>query len=301
MASYCQDSSCGTVNYRPYVGGKIRWRYGTEPWQEIIGTGLTYTTKVSNDLIGTGSFKIITQLAVRGNGSSFVGWQSPTTSACSFIYPSIDDYCLILPVLSGNCMPNNEWGIWMLPPNQRRDWGCQIKIWANGTTYLHSIGLSQGFKIIDFVPCDPAKQKTKCEFKIFAQNGTQIRTETRATCPEVQVLPAGLATDTKSLKIQKSKDLERIEVNNIGYANGQNFNIPPECLNIYTTGITTDFKAQICSDPGTPPPQYEVVCCAPCESCPAGTCAIECGNQICCYGSDGISVKSINLANYCPS
>jgi hypothetical protein len=148
-------------------------------------------------------------------------------------------------------------------------------------------------KLIDFISCNPVKHKSKCDFKIFAQNGTLIRTETRATCPEVQVIPASLATDTKSLKIKKIADLERIEVNNIG--------IPSECLNFYTTWVSTEFKAQICSDPGCLPPQYEVICCATCESCPAGTCAIECGNQICCYGADGISVQSIALANYCKS
>jgi hypothetical protein len=292
VVSYCQDTGCATVNYRPYVGGGIRWRYGTEPWQTINGVGLTYTTNVSNDLVGTGPFKLIMQTAVRA--FSFNGWQPPTTSLCSFPYQTIDDFCLIQPTFFGDqCLPNNEFTIWTLPVNQRRDIGTQIKIWSNGNIYYFSLGTSQGTKLIDFVPCDLTKQKTKCVFKIFAQNGAVIRTETRATCPEVQLIPATLATDTKSIAIQKAANLERLEINNTG--------IPPECLNLYTIGITTDFKAQICSSPGNPPPKYDVICCAPCDSCPAGTCPVECGGQICCYGSDGISVKSIAMANYCPS
>jgi hypothetical protein len=109
----------------------------------------------------------------------------------------------------------------------------------------------------------------------------------------VQLVPASLATDTKSIAIQKAANLERLEINNTG--------IPPECLNLYIIGTTTDFKAQICSSPGNPPPIYDVVCCAPCDFCPAGTCPVECGGQICCYDSNGISVQSIALANYCPS
>ncbi len=28
-----------------------------------------------------------------------------------------------------------------------------------------------------------------------------------------------------------------------------------------------------------------------CESCPKNTCAVDCGDKICCYGSDGIATN----------
>lgn len=35
--SHCITSACATVNYRNYLVGKVRWRYGSQPWQEYIG------------------------------------------------------------------------------------------------------------------------------------------------------------------------------------------------------------------------------------------------------------------------
>ena len=86
--------------------------------------------------------------------------------------------------------------------------------------------------------------------------------------------------------------------------------IPKHCLNIYrspTNPSTTpplfnifrdkpEFVTQFCSnDPGTlTPPEYYVVCnCDP--QCPPGTCAVQCGDRICCYDNDGVAVTSIQI------
>lgn len=42
---HCIPSSCAEVNYREYEASKIRWRYGNEPWQQIIGAD-DYSTKI---------------------------------------------------------------------------------------------------------------------------------------------------------------------------------------------------------------------------------------------------------------
>ena len=92
--------------------------------------------------------------------------------------------------------------------------------------------------------------------------------------------------------------------------------MPKECLDIYITVTTVptdlndfiptpgvinpyNFIAQICSVPGCPPPEYQVICNCDCESCPDGTCAVECDGQICCYDTDGIAIKSIAIDDYC--
>lgn len=87
--------------------------------------------------------------------------------------------------------------------------------------------------------------------------------------------------------------------------------IPRHCWNIYMVAyplptpfllISTaqvEFVMQICTDdPGTfERPQLEITCgCG--ESCPEGTCPVECTDHVCCYGNDGVSLKEIPLVNY---
>ena len=98
----------------------------------------------------------------------------------------------------------------------------------------------------------------------------------------------------------------------IGYVDPLNpfVEIPRHCWNIYMVTyplniagiITTDdveLVMQICTDdPGTfERPILEVTCdCG--ESCPENTCPVECTDHVCCYSSDGISLKEIPLTNY---
>jgi hypothetical protein len=162
-------------------------------------------------------------------------------------------------------------------------------------------------------------------FKIF-KNGQIVYTEARATAPEVEKIPCRLSTIEKQIKIEKLPYLEKVEVVPFQYSAYklpgvpapivEASKIPPECLNIYNNAIYVippsgqslnpnsipfdSFIAQICSAPGCPPPEYQVICdCNNCQSCPDGTCPVECDGQVCCYGSDGVSVQAITLADYC--
>ena len=146
-----------------------------------------------------------------------------------------------------------------------------------------------------------------------------------AQCPEVEILPCRLSEVNKELKIEKQPFLERIEVIPYAYQNfGINLfrkDIPDECLNILKNTVaqivplpggiptphngpidqdfTYGFVQQICSHPGCPPPEYTVVCDC-CEECPDGTCAVECGDHICCYNTlTGKAVQQIDKNNYC--
>jgi hypothetical protein len=47
------------------------------------------------------------------------------------------------------------------------------------------------------------------------------------------------------------------------------------------------------------PPKIDTECMPECIKCPNGTCAVPCGNVICCYNNDGISVLSIPKERYC--
>ncbi len=93
--------------------------------------------------------------------------------------------------------------------------------------------------------------------------------------------------------------------------------IPSNCLNVYNNAIFVipppidalkdpdavpfdSFVDQICSAPGCPPPEYQVLCdSCDCENCPPGTRAVTCNGVVCCYGSDGKAVKEIAPEDYC--
>ncbi len=119
----------------------------------------------------------------------------------------------------------------------------------------------------------------------------------------------------RQIKVEKFPYFERLEIVPFAYEKfGFNLvqkSIPNECLNIYVNDVTGavtvpnipypanpfydswQFITQICSLPGEPPPEYRVICNCDEEKCPPGTCEVDCGNSICCDGSDGIAVKEI--------
>ena len=125
----------------------------------------------------------------------------------------------------------------------------------------------------------------------------------------------------QAFKVEKLPYLEAVEVVDYAYNFGfggflditnPHLDIPRHCLNIYTkntqpnilSGVfgnpsfidETRFINQFCTNnPGIlEPPEYYVVCNCEEEKCPPGTCEVDCGNHICCYGSDGVAVVTIN-------
>jgi hypothetical protein len=305
---HCISSSCATVHYREYLGGKIRWRYGSEAWQEIVGDDYTIVTKFSD----------------------FKGGQCPEERYQA--YCSIGNQRLVGTQLNGKITSIE---CYKFPGN----------FYLNRTYYIrltNHLGQQSSFSLItanyegnfskELIPlyklpgCKDEDLK-ECTFKVF-KNGQVVYTETRAVCPEVQKIPCQLSTIEKQIEIEKIPYLDRVEVVDYAYdvrlsllVDSSNYGflvekkpIPSQCLNIYNNSITSTIPtnvantpenlylqiAQICSAPGCPPPEYQVICdCNNCESCPDGTCVVECEGQICCYGSDGVSVKSIALENYC--
>jgi hypothetical protein len=193
-----------------------------------------------------------------------------------------------------------------------------------GTERLLVNTSGRGFAFIKF-GVDPSYVQNcspnQCQFKVF-KNGQTIYNETRSTCPEVQKISCTLSEQNKAVKVNKLPYLERVEVVPYAYLNfGLNVfqaAIPSNCLNIYNNLTTTiiplfngfptpsnssqanyNFVDQICSYPGCPPPQFDVICDCQCQSCPGDTCPIECGDHICCYNDYGVSVQTIPKANYC--
>ena len=216
----------------------------------------------------------------------------------------------------------------------RADRNRSVRIKKNPGSYIEpTIDLEIGLFDFQFIESREVKAclnelPQKCTFTAVLK-GALVYEETRDVCPEVEQLPCRLSDVRKSIKIEKQAYLERVEVVDYFYKNyvgllpliegeGAVFQdpIPDECLNIYnnlTTSIVPlfdnglgtptsaiqasyNFISQICSAPGCPPPQYNVICDCD-ELCPPNTCEKICGDYICCYDKNGISQKSTHIGD----
>ena len=170
----------------------------------------------------------------------------------------------------------------------------------------------------------PCKNKIEdiCIFTI-TKDSRVVHKETRSVCPEVEKLDRVLGEPVR-LDIETTP-LGFIEVTNTHQsfdADEDNIEqIPDECWDVYNVipsipigfaptaydanspgGMRINkFIGQYCSAKGSPRPEvdYQEGSCDKCESCPENTCPVTCGDRVCCYGNDGIAVKSIPLENYC--
>ena len=160
-----------------------------------------------------------------------------------------------------------------------------------------------------------------CTLKIF-QDGQIVQEIENIDCPEVESNESEneceLSPEDTEKKQVRTAPLGFLRVSNTAFNRdgSQAADIPPECLAVYTVnpyipiggalnsepsaGQLLGFEGQYCSDPGCDPPEiiHNFDEC-PCETCPQGTCPIECGDNICCYNSAGISVQAIAKSNYC--
>ena len=337
---HCVTSDCAKLVYREYKPPSVRWRYSpSESWQEIIGAD-NYELEQNwyggqNPSV---SYQVKYGRAAISNGT-FVGWSIFYAELPAGTTVPIKGMRLLINNVDYGIY--EHWGFnWGGSPNpppngtRRRTYTGQF-LDATDTWRTYFNGSSQGHKIYGFVPADGSVEENpggaNCTFTVY-KNGQIVHQETINSCPEVEQLDCHLSDKYKEITIDKFPYLERVEVVDYAYdvkfgllIDSNNYGlllqkgkIPDQCLNIYKNNIVSiipnDFLtitntpengfnliAQICSIPGCPPPEYQVICdCdSNCESCPDGTCAVECGDHVCCYGSDGIAVSSIKKDNYC--
>ncbi|MEY2833396.1 MAG: hypothetical protein RLZZ574_2655 [Cyanobacteriota bacterium] len=324
-----------TVYYREYNAPKIRWRYGSEPWQEIEADDYTIQQSWYGGQNPNIYYRLKYGQASISNGN-FAGWVTAYQNQPATI---------VLPIKSVRLMTAGvvveEYAHWAYlyansgnPPatdfrEQFRTYVVDVfdatNNWKNWLLIRNS-----GTKVYGFEPADGSIENNpgggSCTFTI-TKNGQTVYTQTRATCPQVEKIPCQLSTVNKQIEIKKLPFLEKIEVVPYQYSAYKSPGvpapivqadpIPSQCLNIYKNAIyvipplsnvglypnATPFDSlitQICSAPGCPPPEYQVICdCNNCQSCPNGTCAVECDGQICCYNDYGVSVAQISLVDYC--
>lgn len=338
---HCIPNGCAEVVYQPYETSKIRWRYGTEPWQEIIGAD-DYSSVSSYDLSANQRYTYVYSLPNYINGI-FQGWGQEYRSSSSYQYNGIQNWYVhfdktlrvngqTVQAYKTGYPPDDSFDYYYpgtLPPAGYRYIKPTIWILSQGSWIPLGMVSGIGIWIKRLEPANLATATTQCQFKVF-KKGQVVHQETRNVCPQVEKIPCSLG-QSRSIKVEKYSYLDRVEVvpyfydvrlgglidspGGIGFYLAKGY-IPPECLNIYNNDVTstipTDFgnyantpengyrlQAQICSAPGCPPPVYEVICDCQCKRCPGDTCPMPCGDSICCYNDEGISVDRIEKYDYC--
>lgn len=323
---HCIPSSCAEVVYQEYLPPVIRWRYSGETWQEINGDSYSLEQEKGKCFK---SYQVTVSWVIKRCYQDFIISQNTDTRTITGQIIGVDlrifnnTAAVLVDYKRANGVIAQQ--VYFSTTRKIKETNCSTNSINNQTRpYLDDVNkVLSSYSITNIQTVDGSPDNcAPCIFKVFKQ-GQIVYQETRSVCPEVEKLPCRLSSNIKRIEINKLPFLERIEVVPYGYRNfgGGVYQaiIPDECLNIYnnlTTSIIPQFEgfptptnaseatygfiAQICSAPGCPPPEYQVLCdsCG-CENCPPGTRAVTCGDSICCYGSDGVSVQEIPASDYC--
>lgn len=329
---HCIPSGCAEVVYREYLSSTIRWRYPGEDWRQIVGAD-NYTTAIIKKYCLGVRYRLFFSTAVIRNGV-LDGWASFNRAIDISVLAEapFSNIRLVVQGMGAYSYAGEPVFHWAYNQNGISPDGSLARVYevVLNTTARQNVVIYRaspsGMRIDDIRPMqDDSSCPPDCLFKVIKQ-GSVVHQETREDCPEVEVLPCQLDKKTKSIKFNKLPYLERVEVRNqsietifVGSTDLPLIKVdslPDECLNVYKSytlappvlsdfvplpGVINfyEFIGQICSSPGCPRPEYEVICGCECEECPEGTCPIECRGVICCYDSSGKSVKQIELKNYC--
>jgi hypothetical protein len=319
------------VVYQKYEPPKVRWRYPGEIWQEIIGDDYTVNqpkgkcpvlyhvfgqyVSLNTATCGQIGYWRTAQAVI---GSQVLNYTPQVKSDNEWVIPlTTGEFRSIRPINSATYFAKNL-------VNSAGQIFNRFGSCINVSSPEH--GRRLDLVEIDIIRVDRQPDDCgDCTFTI-TKKGQIVHQETRAVCPKVEKIPCKLSDVRHSIEIKKLPYLEKVEVVPYQYSAYklpgvpapivQADQIPAECLNIYNNAIYVippsgqaiypnatpfdSFVAQICSYPGCPPPEYQVICdCNNCQSCPDGTCPIECDDHICCYNDYGVSVQSIPASDYC--
>lgn len=318
---HCVPDGCGRVVYREYLPGVIRWRYPNEEWNEIEGDNFTLESnfEIRDDFLAAywieASGTVENRVPADTNKPAiYEAGQTITIKKTSSIFLSSFEVNFIDVSGYWNVEYTSAYTLSKTCYSRKTHSRLEPQTRTSGNSSSEPVALN--IKLVRFVE-DTAKGRQNCTrksdnciFTIYSQEKI-VHQQSSKLCPEVEQLPLRLSDEVKEIKIEKLSYLEAIEIANFARDTIFTVEIPRHCLNIYLTflqssiipffDIYPDYKfiAQICSAVGCPPPEYQIICDCDCEECPDSTCAIECGNVICCYNTEGRSIKSIPIENYC--
>ena len=308
---HCIPEGCGKVFYRPYLAPVVRWRYPGEDWREIEADDYSIDQLPAQCC---GSWDITVSYSVPGcNGIRT--YSGTTTKRIPYGTFRRLEYVLdnpfadtVIQIIYFDCNQNIEKKLFVWSSSGKSS----VIPNCGDPLATHDLPGST-YEVVNAVQIGGSDAGcTFCSFTVY-KNQQIVHNETRQECPEVEVLPCRLSDTFKEIEVEKLIYYQGIEVVNFARDTIFTVPIPPNCLNIYKTDLQPSiiplpdiypdytFVAQICSDVGCPPPEYEVICgCDSCEFCPPGTCPVLCQGVICCHEkTTGKAIKSIPVEQYC--
>lgn len=332
---HCVPDGCAEVRYQPYQKtGGIRYRFPGEEWVKVDGDDYSVSQETGQCPGKPYAFGFNVEIIdPQGNPAPFND-QFRDSEPCIINSNATGGYIGLVQSIP---YPHKVYLSHPYPTGALRYFRANIDFidrWGNPkTAYTTPPSNINGFKpgsvkneCVNFASLDDYGSSDNCGqclFRIF-KNGEITLEIKRDICPEVEQEEIGceLSDRYEVIKIEKTPYLQRIEVRNQdirGYGVGGTLidtsPLPEESLNIYLTLTTAppfpndtvptaaifnpyQFVAQISSEPGCPPPEYNVVCrCG--EECPVGTCPVFCGDHVCCHDPNtGVSVYQIPLGEY---
>ena len=318
---HCVPNGCGRVLYQEYLPPVVRWRYPGEEWNEIEGDSYEIENMPAQ-CCGTWDITVYYNVPGCNGVQAYSGTSTKRIPYGTFrrLEYRLDNPFTrtVIQAVYYDCNQKIEKPLYFWSSTGKSS----VIPNCGDPLAIHDMPGST-YEVVDAVRVDGSDEGcTQCFFTVYKGHEI-VHTELREDCPEVEQLPCRLSDVIKEVKIEKTPYLERIEVVPFAYQNvGLNVYqraIPSECLNIYDNLTTTippvgfgipapsnsdqstySFVKQICSAPGCPPPEYNVICDCDCEKCPDGTCPVECGKHVCCYDtSTGKAAKIIERNKYC--
>ena len=303
---HCIIEGCGRVVYRPYLPPVVRWRYPGEDWQEIEGDDYSID-ELPAQCCGTWDITVEYDVPGCNGGLTYSGTRTVRIPYGKYrrLEYSLDNPFVRtnIAVIYWDCRQNKEKSVSVWSST-----GKSSTIPDCGDPEAIHNQVDSTYQVTEVNRADQGQDNcNKCSFTIY-KNQQIVHSEEREECPEAEVLTCRLSNTSKEIKVEKTNFVERIKV--IKKNDFEADFIPKECWNIYVgfsyistaEGLSTDkFIAQICSAPGCPPQEYEVICgCESCEECPPDTCPVLCNGVICCHEkTTGKAIKSIPLDQYC--
>jgi hypothetical protein len=282
-----------------YEPPRVKFRYGNESWQ-VISPANNYTITPIYD---STKYYSVTYAAYQYNG------------ICDF--SSINNiiqntrYCkgdFRLEVASDEFYSNYGYGIrtYRLWQGEGFGYTYQVAI-PNGSTYwiyqgcrnwdsnyLYNANSNTAPWLVSVVPID---HTINYRFTVY-NNDQPVHEEIRDIQPEAEILPESCKYFNEDKRYvrdyynyNKSSYMDLVVQGNKAWVNAYILDINREFsypINLYYGESECDL-----------PPKIDTECVPECLKCPSGTCAIPCGDVICCYNNDGISVLSIPKERYC--
>ncbi len=319
-------SRTARINVTPYLEARIEYQYPDEPMKTIFANGGELSYDV-NQLVGQcpTTYTVRVDYQASNTRSSSCGQWRTTQDAFGrrdiqftgkFLGLEVDQFERLVIVFENLTtgqiayqFPRSIVSSFIVA----RD-SCRRESVTDVGYALRNSWIWYDLKRIDGQPDDCGA----CTFTVY-RDGQQIINETREDCPEVQQFDCELGeVETYEIDLAPLEILFITTSSEFALQNGtlnEGFDIaeiinflagnPDNCILIWKLERSFGFFysitriAQICSPIGCPPPEYNHECLNSCRSCPPDTCAVECGDHVCCYNSEGIAIETISIEEFC--